>query len=86
MFERLGAADGVPALLHCTAGKDRTGFGSALVLLALGVPEHTAYDDYLLTNATTASRTERALWLIRLRSFGRADVARLRPLFDARRE
>ena len=86
MFERLGAADGAPVLLHCTAGKDRTGFGSALVLLALGVPEQTVYDDYLLTNATTASRTERVLWLVRLRSFGRADLARIRPIFEARRE
>jgi protein-tyrosine phosphatase len=86
MFERLGAAEGTPALLHCTAGKDRTGFGAALVLLALGVPEQTVYDDYLLTNATTASRTERVLWLVRLRSFGRADVARIRPIFEARRE
>ena len=27
-----------PIVFHCTAGKDRTGFASALVLLALGVP------------------------------------------------
>ncbi len=86
MFDRLDAAEGAPVLLHCTAGKDRTGFGSALILLALGVPEQTVYDDYLLTNATTASRTERVLWLIRLRSFGRADVSRIRPIFEARRE
>lgn len=86
MFERLGDAQGLPALLHCTAGKDRTGFGAALVLLALGVPEPTVYDDYLLSNATSASRTERLLWFIRLRSFGRADVALIRPLFEARRE
>lgn len=26
------------------------------------------------------------LWFVRLRSFGRADVARIRPLFEARRE
>jgi protein-tyrosine phosphatase len=86
LFDRLGEADGMPALLHCTAGKDRTGFGSALVLLALGVPESTVFDDYLLTNATTGPRTERLLWFVRLRSFGRADVARIRPLFEARRE
>ncbi len=86
MFDRLGAADGTPTLLHCTAGKDRTGFGSALLLIALGVPEQTVYDDYLLTNAATASRTERVLWIVRLRSFGRADLARIRPIFEARRE
>jgi protein-tyrosine phosphatase len=86
MFDRLGEAQGTPALLHCTAGKDRTGFGAALVLLALGVPEETIFDDYLVTNATTAQRTEQVLWFIRLRSFGRTDVERIRPLFEARRE
>lgn len=37
-------------LLHCTAGKDRTGFGAAVILSALGVPEEHVFDDYLLTN------------------------------------
>jgi protein-tyrosine phosphatase len=40
-------------LLHCTAGKDRTGFGAALILSALGVPEEHVFDDYLLTNSAT---------------------------------
>ncbi|MFT3930708.1 MAG: tyrosine-protein phosphatase [Spongiibacteraceae bacterium] len=39
--------DGV--LIHCAAGKDRTGFGAALILSALGVPEATLMHDYLLT-------------------------------------
>lgn len=34
---------------HCTAGKDRTGLGSALILLALGVEEKTIMQDYLLS-------------------------------------
>ncbi|MBV1877263.1 MAG: tyrosine-protein phosphatase [Pseudomonadales bacterium] len=37
-------------LLHCSAGKDRTGFGAAMILLMLGVAEADVYDDYLLTN------------------------------------
>lgn len=37
-------------LLHCTAGKDRTGFGAAVILSALGVDEDHIFDDYLLTN------------------------------------
>ncbi len=36
-------------LIHCAAGKDRTGFGAALILAALGVPEETLLHDYLLT-------------------------------------
>ena len=37
-------------VFHCTAGKDRTGFAAALVLLALGVPQDLVMQDYLLTN------------------------------------
>src|SRR6516162_5206858 len=42
--------DEVPVVVHCTAGKDRTGFACALILHALGVPEKTIGEDYLLTN------------------------------------
>ena len=37
LFDHLLQAD-APVVFHCTAGKDRTGFAAALVLLALGVP------------------------------------------------
>ncbi|WHZ12128.1 MAG: Protein tyrosine phosphatase [Burkholderiaceae bacterium] len=39
-----------PLVFHCTAGKDRTGFAAALILLALGVSRETVMQDYLLTN------------------------------------
>jgi protein-tyrosine phosphatase len=42
--------DHVPLVIHCTAGKDRTGFASALILHALGVPDDLIAQDYLLTN------------------------------------
>jgi protein-tyrosine phosphatase len=48
-FEHLVQAD-APVVFHCTAGKDRTGFAAALVLLALGVPRDVVLQDYLLTN------------------------------------
>lgn len=35
---------------HCSAGKDRTGMTSALILTALGVDDDTIAQDYLLTN------------------------------------
>ncbi len=37
----------VPILFHCLAGKDRTGIGAMLVLLALGIPFETILEDYL---------------------------------------
>jgi len=49
LFEHLLQSD-APAVLHCTAGKDRTGIAAALVLLALGVPRDVVQQDYLLTN------------------------------------
>jgi protein-tyrosine phosphatase len=49
LFEHLLQAD-APLVFHCTAGKDRTGFAAALILLALGVPRAVVIEDYLLTN------------------------------------
>jgi protein-tyrosine phosphatase len=49
MFDLLLESD-APLLFHCTAGKDRTGFGAALLLAALGVPEETIRADYMATN------------------------------------
>lgn len=46
----------VPLLFHCTAGKDRTGMGSALFLSALGVDEQTIVKDYLLSNIYLANK------------------------------
>jgi len=42
--------DRAPLVIHCTAGKDRTGFACALLLHALGVPADVIAEDYLLTN------------------------------------
>lgn len=50
LFEQLLAEDS-PLVFHCTAGKDRTGFAAALILLALGVSREVVMQDYLLTNA-----------------------------------
>jgi len=49
MFEHLLTTP-EPLLIHCTAGKDRTGLAGALILSALGVSEEDIWKDYLLTN------------------------------------
>ena len=41
---------GTPLLFHCSAGKDRTGFGAAVLLTALGVPWDTVMADFEATN------------------------------------
>ena len=42
--------DDRPSVIHCTAGKDRTGIASALFLASLGVSYKSIKEDYLLTN------------------------------------
>ena len=39
-----------PVVIHCTAGKDRTGLGAALLLGAVGVDRDTVIADYALTD------------------------------------
>ena len=48
-FKELTA--GGAGVIHCAAGKDRTGIGCALTLLALGVDEEAVFADYEFTNA-----------------------------------
>jgi protein-tyrosine phosphatase len=45
----LAAPEARPAVFHCTAGKDRTGLLSAIVLMLLGVDEETVVADYALS-------------------------------------
>jgi len=41
----------LPAMVHCTAGKDRTGMVVALLLSVAGVDDETIVNDYALTGA-----------------------------------
>lgn len=50
LLHRLAEGTTRRALLHCAGGKDRTGVGMAILLRALGVPQETVIEDYLLTN------------------------------------
>ena len=51
MLEAVEEAAGRPMLIHCVSGKDRTGFGAAVILMALGASRSVIVEDYLLTNA-----------------------------------
>lgn len=56
----LGQPGALPAVFHCTAGKDRTGVVAALVLRVLGVGDDDIVADYLLTGRSAKARYE---WL-----------------------
>ncbi|MEP6987484.1 MAG: tyrosine-protein phosphatase [Chloroflexota bacterium] len=50
ILRRIANADNLPTLIHCTAGKDRTGVAAMLILSLLGVPEDVILADYSLSN------------------------------------
>lgn len=54
IFERAADPDNLPMLVHCTAGKDRTGLAVALLLAVLGVDEEAIVADYSLSNSAFA--------------------------------
>jgi protein-tyrosine phosphatase len=50
LFVSLGDQKQLPALFHCTTGKDRTGWAAAAMLTLLGVPRDVVMEDYLRSN------------------------------------
>lgn len=74
-----------PVLFHCAAGKDRTGFGAAILLRMLGVPMETVMQDYLLTNQYIHAAYKWRLALVRILR-GRRFAAGIRGFVDARME
>lgn len=59
MLLSLNSEAAIPLYQHCSAGKDRTGIGSVMLLLALGVDEATAVSDYLLSREFRAEANRR---------------------------
>ena len=58
-IEALASQDSLPAVFHCSAGKDRTGVLSALILAFLGVPDATIVEDYALSAAAMGELLDR---------------------------
>ncbi|MFN8032563.1 MAG: tyrosine-protein phosphatase [Mycobacterium sp.] len=60
-------AEGKPTLVHCFAGKDRTGFAIAVTLEAIGVPRDAVLADFLRSNDAVGRLRERILESVRKR-------------------
>lgn len=54
-------------LWHCSAGKDRAGVGTALLLYALGVPKEDIYEDFMKTNLYLSGEMEHMIRLLETR-------------------
>ena len=58
LFKILANQGNLPVVLHCTAGKDRTGVSTAFLLSVLGVSREVIEADYLLTNLDTERQAD----------------------------
>ena len=87
MFRHL-LSDEKAVLIHCSAGKDRTGFGAAMILSALGVERDVIMEDYLLS--TKYFSADRAMaYFSQQRSGSQSgffDTEALRPLYEVHPE
>lgn len=79
LLMRIAAPDAGPVLYHCTAGKDRTGWASAILLTILGVPRSAIMKDYLASNIYLADKNRATLAAVKA-SAGAIDPAHLTPV------
>ncbi|MEK2476998.1 MULTISPECIES: tyrosine-protein phosphatase [Streptomyces] len=79
LFLLAGSSGFSPLVYHCEGGKDRTGWGNAALLTALGVDRDTVTRDYLATNDYLAARNAATL-----AEQTPEMAARLKPVLDAR--
>jgi protein-tyrosine phosphatase len=75
----------LPALFHCSVGKDRTGWLTVIVLTALGVDDEAIRRDYLRTNELTAE-SQRLLVERLVARRAKVDLDAVRPMLEAREE
>jgi protein-tyrosine phosphatase len=84
MFDELLTLDNSEALLfHCSAGKDRTGIGAALVLSALGVDRKTILKDYAATDVYWQAGREQTLQRMAKAGMSAEAVEAVRPMMAA---
>jgi protein-tyrosine phosphatase len=85
LFQRISNPLNLPALIHCSAGKDRTGVVIGLIQLALGIPHKQVVGDYLESNGNLDTYTEEIFRrLSKLAYFGIPWKKLYAPLFAAR--
>jgi protein-tyrosine phosphatase len=81
-FSRIEDPNNLPTVMHCSAGKDRTGWASAAVLTALGVPKATVMEDYLASNEYLKEKNEKTL----AQTGALIDSSLLEPVLSVKKE
>ena len=68
------AASSGASIVHCTAGKDRTGWTAAILQLLAGVSEDDVVADYLLSQKNTQELTDAIMQYVRVKMPHQADA------------
>lgn len=74
----------LPILIHCSAGKDRTGFACSLIQVLLGVPFEQVMADYLLSNENLQQFKMEIMKRLRIFSYFGVSRKKFLPLLEAR--
>lgn len=82
----LAAPDATPQIVHCNAGKDRTGFAVAMLLRIIGVHRRVAMEDYMLSAEYGREEADKILSVAtKLSSEDEVIEAKLQPLLTVRK-
>ena len=85
-FQACLAADEGATLFHCAVGKDRTGFGAALLLKALNVPDEVIYEDYLKTVAQRAEANRQVVEAARAQGLGETQLEAMATFLSVKQQ
>ena len=86
LFQVLLNPGAYPVLIHCRAGKDRTGFMCALVEHAIGVERVAIFQDYCETNNHFGLVSPRMERFMKIMSLGKLQLENVRASLSAREE
>eukprot|EP00756_Hemistasia_phaeocysticola_P055126 Hpha_TRINITY_DN3103_c0_g1::TRINITY_DN3103_c0_g1_i1::g.96679::m.96679/K01104/E3.1.3.48; protein-tyrosine phosphatase len=78
IVRRVAEGEG-PTLIHCTAGKDRTGWAVAVILKLCGVSDEEVYADYMLSNKLWHKHARKYAILMRMFCIGTTSPAAFKP-------
>ncbi|WP_150290998.1 tyrosine-protein phosphatase [Sphingobium estronivorans] len=85
LLRELAEGNDGPLIYHCTAGKDRTGWATAVILTLLGVPQETVMADFLASNRYLKAKNDATI--AAMKASGAAfDPAFLEPVLTVRPE
>ncbi len=84
LFKHISNPNHLPLLIHCSAGKDRTGVVSSLIQQILGFSADTILEDYLKTNENLGAYVDEIVERLRKLAYFGIPWRMYLPLFEAR--